>query len=111
MRSSTVLTSSSNKQVSIKLVPQPSCTIYKLGKQTKTEREEDQTSKQNQPESKEELQPIDVLNLMFKHFDKKFNNMKSQLAENSRPPLSKNLRKRLNITSNKVATKGNLIST
>ena len=48
---------------------------------------------------------------MFKHFDKKFNNMKSQLAENSRPPLSKNLRKRLNITSNKVATKGNLIST
>ena len=56
-------------------------------KRKRSERKEGQTSKQNQPENEEESQPGDALNLMFRYFGNKFNNMKSQLAENSRPPL------------------------
>ena len=39
---------------------------------------------------------------MFKYFDNKFNDMQSQLAENSRPNLSKRLRERSKLTSNEL---------
>ena len=72
-RNSVVSTSSPNKQVSTTSVPHQSssksgaCTIYKpANKRKPPHREEGQTSKQNQPERKEELQPGDAPNLMFK---------------------------------------------
>lgn len=51
-----------------------------------------QTNEQNQPESEEELQSGEAVNLVLKYVNIKFNHMQSQLAENLRPPLSKRLR-------------------
>ena len=52
------------------------------------------------------MQLNDALNLMFKYFGNKFNNMQSQLTENSTTlPFKKAKRKRPNIISNKLKTK------
>ena len=49
------------------------------------------------------MQLSDALNLMFKYFGNKFNNMQSQLTENSTTlPFKKAKRKRANIISNKL---------
>ena len=92
LRNSTVSTSSTNTQISTKSVAHPLSSesdddvqfTIKVKKLKHLKKEEGQTSKQNLPESEEELQPSTGLNLKFKYFDNKFNNMQSQLAENSR---------------------------
>ena len=68
-RNSVVSTSSPNKQVSTTSVPHQSSSksgACLANKRKYPHREEGQTSKQNQPERKEELQPGDAPNLMFK---------------------------------------------
>ena len=84
-RNSAVSTSSANK-VSTKSVPHQSSSasdddvqfINQANKRKQPHREDGQTSKQNHPESEEEFQPGDVLSLMFKYNDNKFNNMQRQ---------------------------------
>ena len=93
-RNSTVSTSSKYKQVSTKSVSHPSSSESdnnvqfrnQANKQKQPDREERQRRKHNQPESEEELQTGDALNLMFKYFGNQFNNMQSKLAERLRSP-------------------------
>ena len=41
------------------------------------------------PESEEEIEPEDVLNLMYDYFDKKFEGMQAQINKNIEPPAKK----------------------
>ena len=41
------------------------------------------------PESEEDIEPEDALNLMFDYFDKKFEGMQTQINKNMEPPAKK----------------------
>ena len=51
--------------------------------------EQRQIKKRTSQESEEEIEPEDVLNLMFDYFDKKIETMQTQIDKNMKPPAKK----------------------
>ena len=47
------------------------------------------SKKRTFPESEEEIEPEDALNLMFDYFDKKFEGMQAHINKNMEPPAKK----------------------